>query len=39
MQNKKAFITYMTAGLPDMKKTGEIIKIQAYGGIDIEKLS
>ena len=26
--NKKAFITYMTAGLPDMKKSGEIIKLK-----------
>lgn len=25
----------MTAGLPDMKKTGEIIKIQAEAGIGI----
>ncbi|MEQ8197611.1 MAG: tryptophan synthase subunit alpha [Clostridiaceae bacterium] len=37
-ENKKAFITYMTAGLPDMKKTGEIIKIQAEAGIDIVEL-
>ena len=36
--NKKAFVTYMTAGLPDMKKTGEIIKIQAEAGIDIVEL-
>ena len=37
-ENKKAFITYMTAGLPNMKKTGEIIKIQAEAGIDIIEL-
>lgn len=34
-ENKKAFITYMTAGLPDMEKSGEIIKVQAEAGIDI----
>lgn len=37
-ENKKAFITYMTAGLPDMKKTGEIIKVQAEAGIDVVEL-
>lgn len=37
-ENKKAFVTYMTAGLPDMKKTGEIIKIQAEAGTDIVEL-
>lgn len=37
-ENKKAFITYMTSGLPDMKKTGELIKIQAEAGIDIIEL-
>ena len=32
-ENKKAFITYMTAGLPDMKKSAEIwhISIPADG--------
>lgn len=34
-ENKKAFITYMTAGLPDMKRSSEIIKIQYESGIDI----
>ncbi|WP_294403524.1 tryptophan synthase subunit alpha [uncultured Clostridium sp.] len=34
-ENKKAFITYMTAGLPDMEKSAEIIKVQAEAGIDI----
>jgi tryptophan synthase alpha chain len=37
-ENKKAFVTYMTAGLPDMKKTEEIIKIQAEAGTDIVEL-
>ena len=27
-ENKKAFITYVTAGLPDMETTKEIIKAQ-----------
>ena len=27
-KGEKAFITYMTAGLPDMEKTKEIIKVQ-----------
>lgn len=34
-ENKKAFITYMTAGLPDREKSAEIIKVQAEVGIDI----
>lgn len=34
-ENKKAFITYMTAGLPDREKSAEIIKVQAEAGIDI----
>lgn len=37
-ENKKAFITYMMAGLPDMEKTAEIIKIQSEAGIDIVEL-
>ena len=37
-ENKKAFITYMTAGLPDMKKSAEIIKAQWQAGIDIIEL-
>lgn len=37
-ENKKTFVTYMTAGLPDMKKTEEIIRIQAEAGIDIIEL-
>lgn len=35
---KKAFITYMTAGLPDMKGCGELIKTQAAAGIDVIEL-
>ncbi|MFL0198517.1 tryptophan synthase subunit alpha [Clostridium sp. WILCCON 0269] len=37
-KNKKAFITYMTSGLPNMEKTGELIKVQAEAGIDIIEL-
>ena len=37
-ENKKAFITYMTAGLPDMKGTGEIIRVQAEAGVDVIEL-
>ncbi len=37
-ENKKAFITYITAGLPDIKTTKELIKIQAEAGIDIIEL-
>ena len=37
-ENRKAFVTYMTAGLPNMKRTGEIIKVQAEAGIDVIEL-
>lgn len=37
-EDRKAFITYMTAGLPDMKGTEEIIKVQAEAGIDVIEL-
>lgn len=37
-ENKKAFVTYMTAGLPDMKGTAEIIKAQEEAGIDVIEL-
>ena len=37
-QNKKAFITYMTAGLPDMEMTAKIIKAQEEAGTDIIEL-
>ena len=33
-KNEKAFITYMTAGLPSMEGTREIILAQAEAGID-----
>jgi tryptophan synthase alpha chain len=36
--NRKAFITYMTAGLPDMDKCIEIIKTQYEAGIDVIEL-
>ena len=35
---KKAFITYTTAGFPDMKKTKEIILAQEEAGIDVIEL-
>lgn len=35
---RKAFITYMTAGLPDMEGTKNIIKIQEQAGTDIIEL-
>lgn len=34
-QGKKAFITYLTAGLPDLEKTEELIFVQEAAGIDI----
>ncbi|MGN0483936.1 MAG: tryptophan synthase subunit alpha [Lachnospiraceae bacterium] len=37
-KNEKAFITYITAGLPDMAHTAEIIKAQERGGCDIVEL-
>lgn len=37
-QGKKAFITYMTAGLPDMKKTEELIHVQEQAGVDVIEL-
>lgn len=37
-ENKKAFITYLTAGLPNMEKTIEIIKAQEKAGIDIVEI-
>lgn len=33
-KNEKAFITYMTAGLPDMQGCAELVKAQAEAGID-----
>ena len=37
-EGKKAFITYMTAGLPDYNKTKEIIKASEEGGVDVIEL-
>lgn len=37
-KGEKAFITYMTAGLPDMEKTKEIIKVQEEAGTDVIEL-
>lgn len=37
-EGKKAFITYMTAGLPDMEGTKVIIKKQQEAGIDVIEL-
>lgn len=37
-KNEKAFITYMTAGLPNMETTKEIIKAQEEAGTDIIEL-
>lgn len=36
--NEKAFITYITAGLPDLQTTKEIIKAQERGGCDVVEL-
>lgn len=36
--NEKAFITYTTAGLPNLSKTKELIKVQEEAGIDIIEL-
>ena len=37
-ENKKAFITYTTAGLKDMATTKRIIKTQEAAGIDVIEL-
>ena len=37
-KKEKAFITYITAGLPDYGKTKEIIKAQEKAGTDIIEL-
>ncbi len=37
-KNEKALITYMTAGLPDMKGTEELIRTQAAAGVDVIEL-
>lgn len=37
-ENKKALITYITAGLPTMDKTIELVKAQAQAGVDVIEL-
>jgi tryptophan synthase alpha chain len=37
-ENKKALITYITAGLPDLKKTVSLVLAQEEAGIDIVEL-
>lgn len=37
-KREKAFITYMTAGLPDLEGTKEIIRAQERGGCDVVEL-
>ena len=37
-KNEKAFITYMTAGLPDMEGCAALVKAQAEAGIDVLEL-
>lgn len=37
-RHEKAFITYMTAGLPDMEKCGSLMKAQEEAGTDILEL-
>lgn len=37
-EGKKAFITYITAGLPDMEQCGKLIKAQEEAGLDILEL-
>lgn len=37
-KNEKAFITYMTAGLPDMEGCAKLVKAQADAGIDVLEL-
>lgn len=37
-ENKKAFITYITAGLPNLEKTKDIIKAQEMAGTDIVEM-
>lgn len=37
-KKEKAFITYMTAGLPDLEGTKEILKAQERGGCDVVEL-
>ena len=38
-KQEKAFITYITAGLPDLAATKEIIRAQERGGCDVIELA
>lgn len=37
-RREKAFITYLTAGLPDMERTKELVRAQEAAGVDIVEL-
>lgn len=37
-RGEKAFITYITAGLPDLEKTAELVKAQEEAGVDVIEL-
>ena len=37
-ENKKAFITYTTAGLPDLQTTAKLIFAQEEAGADIQRI-
>lgn len=37
-KGEKAFITYMTAGLPELDRTADIIRAQAEAGVDVIEL-
>lgn len=37
-KNEKAFVTYVTAGLPNLDKTKEIVKACEKGGVDVLEL-
>ena len=37
-KNEKAFITYITAGLPDMEHCAKLIRAQEEAGLDILEL-
>ena len=37
-KNEKAFITYITAGLPDLEKTKDIVRAQEKAGTDVIEL-
>lgn len=37
-RGEKAFVTYVTAGLPDMERTKEILRAEERGGLDIAEL-